>query len=690
MVKKTIIVPSGIRYISDWAKRDGGYRLEDYNFPHIVNKQLTGCGFTEYCLRNDLNVILCSPRKILLENKEGQHENEVLYVNNILGRNTTSTESYDSEPMQRVSKVTKMQLENLELEPEDEENIKARVRLMRVAIEDYVSTNKKQGKPLKILVTYDSFRHVKSALSSMHIFDSFFVVVDEFQSIFVDSRFKSTTELEFSDQLSGVDKVCYVSATPMIDKYLNQLENFKDLPYYEFDWSTEDQNRIITPRLEVKATKSVMSEAGKIIADYKSGKFLVHAERDSSNNITNVVSKEAVMYFNSVKHICSLISKFGLTQDECNVLCARSPENEEKVRKAFGVGKKDFQGVGIVPKRGESHKMFTFCTRTVYLGADFYSTNARTFIFSDANINSLSVDISLDLPQILGRQRLDENPWKNSASFFFRPLLDKNEIPEEAFEAMIEKKVNATNSILTTVDNIPSGAGKDEIIDTLDIQAKLLNYKNNYVAVNHHSGSSPKPTFNSLVMISERRAFDIQQVDYKDRFKVFCALESINKDSCEVSTDVITEALARFDSLPNFSEKMKFLCTDDEYSEDIRLKVMRSVPDSFDCYYRILGPETIKRYSFRKYEIETEYKRILNNSDTGELVKSVVMKTFKVGTAYPKPYVKSELKRIYRACNYTATAKATDLANFFEIKDYRKRDESGSLGASLVKILSVK
>ena len=67
--------------------------------------------------------------------------------------------------------------------------------------------------------------------------------------------------------------------------------------------------------------------------------------------------------------------------------------------------------------------MFTFCTRTVYLGADFYSDNARSFILSDANIDCLAVDISLDLPQILGRQRSLTNPWKDSAEFYFKPFM---------------------------------------------------------------------------------------------------------------------------------------------------------------------------------------------------------------------------------------------------------------------------
>ena len=51
-----IIIPKGIEYIGDW----NGYKLEDYQFPHILNKVLTGCGYTEYCIRNDQPLVLTS------------------------------------------------------------------------------------------------------------------------------------------------------------------------------------------------------------------------------------------------------------------------------------------------------------------------------------------------------------------------------------------------------------------------------------------------------------------------------------------------------------------------------------------------------------------------------------------------------------------------------------------------------
>ena len=60
------------------------YDLRNFNFPHILDKQIPGCGFTEYCLNCNLNVVLCSPRKMLLENKYEQHYEDIYYFQSIL------------------------------------------------------------------------------------------------------------------------------------------------------------------------------------------------------------------------------------------------------------------------------------------------------------------------------------------------------------------------------------------------------------------------------------------------------------------------------------------------------------------------------------------------------------------------------------------------------------------------------
>jgi len=252
MEKKDIIVPKGIRYVGEldstgervWKE----YELENYGFPHILNKVLTGCGYTEYCLENKQKLILISPRKFLLENKEEQHEGDVYYVKNELETsvdfeldlNKDDTKSI-SEKAEKTNASENATIENLD-------RLKRNLREAMRQWEMY-----RGDEPFKILVTYDSFRHVRDALE--HFYDNednhfgsfkdrlgeFQIVVDEFQSIFIDSRFKSDTEIELLDNLKGLQKVCYVSATPMLDKYLERLDEFKDLPYYQFDWKRRIQ-----------------------------------------------------------------------------------------------------------------------------------------------------------------------------------------------------------------------------------------------------------------------------------------------------------------------------------------------------------------------------------------------------------------------------------------------------------------
>ena len=152
---------------------------------------------------------------------------------------------------------------------------------------------------------------------------------------------------------------------------------------------------------------------------------------------------------------------------------AKTAANEEAIRKAFKIKKKDeWKGIGRIPLPGEQNKMFTFCTRTAYLGADFYSNNARSFVFSDSNIDCLAVDITLDLPQILGRQRDEGNPWKNELNIYFRPTVDIKKVTKDQFMKVLEDKVRGTNDRLKAFGEILSGSGKDLVLDEYERRAR--------------------------------------------------------------------------------------------------------------------------------------------------------------------------------------------------------------------------
>lgn len=668
---REIIIPKGIRFISDWD----GYTLEDYQFPHILNKTITGCGFTEYCIRNSLNVILCSPRRILLKNKEDQHNDpkknifNVYYVRNEIEKVTNYEKDFSGEKAKPDKEII------LGL---SEEDTKARIMKLKDGVKDYWKFCQpspfNQGKPCKLLVTYDSFRHVKEALGKD--IEKFYVIVDEFQSIFTDAKFKSNAELEFVNHLQDLDRVCYVSATPMLEKYLNMLEEFKDLPYFEMNWAKEDPGRVIKPNINVKycgKRNTIQSEIKKVIEKYRAGNFEVYRYKDSQGNLQEIQSKEAVFYVNSVVDITKAIKRNNLTIDECNILVSDNPANEVKIRGAFKGKKRDgIKYIGKVLtekdlKEGQKQKMFTFCTRTVYLGADFYSTNAKSFIMSNANVDCLTVDISLDLPQILGRQRWECNPWKNSADIYITLKYEGEKSKKEYAKRLAEKE--ETTNILLGVYQKGDYNEKDRLTTTYEKVAKAYNYKDDYVAVNRHAGSLPIPVFNKLMMVADIRTFEIQEYDYVDRVTVLSRINDNNIVS--ENKDRVDATVGNFEyNYTTFIEKMKYLCSQKEILTESEFNaVLNLVPMEYKNYITTLGVEKIKSCSYQGSELNKEYIKLTNQQNLKEdLIKALELE-FKINNRYTKQEIKEKLCNIYKNIKYNKTPKANDLEEWFEMKD---------------------
>ncbi len=662
MDRQKIVVPRGIRYISEWSE----FNFNRFPGKCIINKQLPGCGFTEYCIGGPENVILCSPRKMLLENKKEQHENEVYLVVNEMEKETEVDKDLTKEPR------------NVKLEDEEtgdkKENSEIYERIYN-EISDYTYKRYLEGKPAKILVTYDSYRIVKDILEKLGIFGKFVTVVDEFQSILHDARFKSNTELGFLLHLQQSPTAYFVSATPMMEKYLDMLDEFKDLPYFDLDWEAADSSRITRPSLKVLTMKSVGTKAEEIIQKYLTGDFEeITVMRDGIP--MKVVSDEAVFYVNSVNHIISIIKKNNLTPEQCNILCSRTDDNAKRIKRKLG---KKFV-IGKVPKRDVKPKMFTFCTRTVYLGADFYSECARSFIFSDSNSDCLAVDIAEDLPQILGRQRLQKNPWKNTANFYYRITADYREMKESDFQAILDRKNKDTESLLSVY---LKGTYEERysLAKTYQENTKSYNYKNNYVAVNKVVNSQTgdvilKPVKNKLVLVNEIRAFQIQQVDYRDRFSVFSSIKSnLTKDDI-VNRDV-TRFLCIYETLTTMLEKFKMLC---EYpvSREVIQIVLDQIADSDEVksYYLTLGPDRLKKLHYNITNIRRELGIV---TFSPELLVNTITLNFNPGEKYSLANLKNKLGELYSSINYTANPKANDILNYFEVKEYMTTETIGGI-----------
>jgi len=667
-----IYVPEEIEYISEW---------KNFQYPlgHLIlDKTICGCGFTEYCLNNNIPTVLCSPRKKLLENKEEQHNSdkgkenglrEVYYFRNDYENNIEYDGGDLKTPFDEIpisNETNKNSSSNYINEIQTQEN---QDKLEKEEKKDYLSTIKNnlrsyinscsasQNNPFKIIVTYDSLHHVLDVLNEYYSSSSYAIVVDEFQSIFMDASFKATVELDFVEDLKGCANVLYLSATPMLEKYLIMLDYFKDLPMYKLIWPSD---KIEYVRSELRVVKSIVGEVSKLIEDYRNGNYPDKVLSDG----TIKYSRELVIFVNSISTICSIIKKCGLKPNETNVICSDSSTNIRRLKK---VGHQ----IGTIPTRGEEHKQFTLCTRTTYLGADFYSTNAFTVVCSDCNIQTLTVDISLDLPQILGRQRLKENVFRNEVLILYHSETKKGAIINEkklVNDEKVDKKENATNKLLEEYNKMSDEA--KELCAKKWADDKNL-YKNDYIGVSSRTGEA---VFNYLVKVADKRAYDVTRKDYIDDVTIKRGIESIESVNINLVSSIDSELqssydylISEFDKDKNFERRMKLLCDIYFQFPDFYVKYANSplqtiIPIEYQNYINLLGFERIKALKYK----ESEILEFIRNQ---EKLKTVSFQSlFQVSQKYSTKQIKSILADFYTANNISKTPKASDLEDYFILK----------------------
>lgn len=648
MIKHYLKVPVGTQYIGNW---------KDYVMPTghcIVDKGVTGCGYTEMCLTDSHNVILCSPRKMLLENKRDQHvkkgDKNILYLEN----------SYHEK--QKSGEVIDMR------------------QKFRDTIYEHIKTCAALSQPVKFMITYDSAKYLIEYLKDSGNLDNYYIVADEFQSIFLDSFFKADIENNFVQDLQDCKNVIYLSATPMLDKYLEQVPEFANLDYYKIDWS--ESGYVETIKLQHKRVRNLATEAERIIQQYLIGEYPILV----LDNGDVVQSKEAVLYFNSVAEILKIIKKCNLTPDQCNILCANDDTNKQKIRKSLKKG----WNIGSIPLKGEQNKMFTFCTKTVYVGADFYSDNASTYIFADPNLRNLALDISLDLPQIVGRQRDRNNYFKNYITIFYKTLSEGKINTRKDFDEIQQERRNDTATALGIYAKC-TAVEQDKYLRQIRKLIELNKYSEDFVGISRKTGL---PVYNKFIELADERAWEVSQKEYQDQItvtKAFEALANTIPNELRTKDDIIIDEFleGKFYSTGNFSKKMRAYCEFvDKYKEDTYIMgiVNAKITDpKFRSYYNLLGTEGCRANSFQ----ESIIKSILMDNVNKDILSIEIYNTFKPGTRMLKKDIKQMLGDIYNKINISTSPKAIDLGKWFEINNTKITNKEGKR-ESAFEILAIK
>lgn len=585
MVKK-IEVPSNVNYLNEWT---------DFELPRgIVNKGITGCGATTLAIEDAHKCIIFSPRLNLIKNKTQQHKETLAVYGDV----------------------------NKEV------------------IENYLKNTKKP----KIMATYDSASRLSDIIEDK---SDWRVVVDEYQFLLIDSSFKSETEIRLMEVLRDFPYVTYLSATPIADKYMLDMEWFKDMPYTILKWKNVEKRFV--KRVQSKNPKN---EALKIVRNYQKNNYpsmFVNGEK--------IESKECVIFLNSVTNIVNIIKQTDLQADEVNIIVASTDENKTLVKKLG----EDFC-IGAIPLEKERHKKFTFCTSTAFAGCDFYSTCASTFVISDNKRVHTSIDIATELAQIAGRQRLECNPFRNMITFIYN--VDIGEC-ENDYKSILKDKLHNSEDYAEYKNSLRGDVRKLAIKETTTSQ-KLNKYCENYV---YYKESIDKFLVNEMAYLNDCFSYDVQKENYLDGITVRKQLEDsgFNVYGKEQYSDY-EEQLECIIKKESFADRMKRYCEYRKNKESnmffFALEVMERQYEDLKLFYDSLGYERIKALGYKEKDLKNEIK---SKKEIPHLYNEF-RRFFPVGTKMLTDDIKSKMAKVYAKYGIKKTCVVANLGKLYGIK----------------------
>ena len=600
MEKVLVNIPSGYKFLSE-VKDEAG---RTFRLPNgILNKELTGCGGTTLALEDENKTVICSPRIRLLENKAEQYPNSLLVVQGVT-----------------------------------EEQIKQYINTVAVP---------------KILTTYDSFRKIIKVVGD---FSNWKIVVDEFQCLLSDSAFKADTELKFLNLLQNCPYVTYMSATPILDKFISQIDYFKDKTYYQLNWA--DKEKVFIRRIK---TANPIGGAIAIIVKFKNG-FFPTVDDEAGNKVE---SKEAVIFLNSVTDIVNIIKHTNLQPEEVNIIVADNTENQKLIKK-LGNG----YSTGNIPLKGQEHKKFTFCTSTAYMGVDFYSETASTFVISNCKKVNTAVDIATELCQIAGRQRLDSNPFRKYIFFIYNTT--KEEVSEEEIQQLVDSKKRRSYKKIQDFQN----ETPEERKLTLKEMKAIYNTIGNETYYLSYDEDSDSLEYNQLAELSDKLSFEVQHHTYKNGLMVRKELAATSKfDITEnQSYEAFGEYLRGNIQRSSFSETMKAYITYKEHPN----KFVRALCNWLEIeqpklkdYYSLLGADRIRALSYKEANLKREVVAISKEGNIAYHLKQLLYNGIRIS----KVNLKKMIQQQYDRLGIKQTAKATEITKYgFDCREVKIKE----------------
>jgi hypothetical protein len=482
----------------------------------------------------------------------------------------------------------------------------------------------------KIICTYDKLPKLKEYLNPAE----YQLLVDEYHSLLKAYSYRYDAINGIFDCYKDYKSACFMSATPINSDF--KPNALKDLEEIEAVW-----NDIDTLKVKLEYTNKPYVRAANIIKAYKTDGYI---------SINGIKSYEAFFFINSVNDILKLIEYTDLQPEDVRIICANTDANQKKLGR--------FQ----IENSNCPNKKFTFLTCKSFEGVDYESDTALCFVISTASNIHTQASIDTDIPQIAGRIRTANNPFRKLIIHIFNNTYkDLNlDVTYNDMKQAVEDDLNAANAIVKLFNSIDDEKQRKMLIKSIN---------NKYI-----STKKGKFVFYDTLPKLELYNYMVNQVIYKSGLSVKKAYESTGA----LTTDAeYNKEMANFDNVIKASKKLTFK---DNYLKALEAKkdgnifeLERLCKEELirDAIYK-LTPEEIKSVRYTKKGV----RELLLNKNSRLNNATKITKIIKDSITYNE-FIKNDkliaiINNAYRKLGIDKTAKASDIKQWFDIKESRK------------------
>ena len=453
----------------------------------------------------------------------------------------------------------------------------------------------------KIICTYDKIPRLLDYIEPQH--NS--LLIDEYQWLLKAYSYRQKAIDGVLENFRLFKSYCFMSATPILPSF--KPDCLKDVEEIQAEWEELDRMKV-----ELRQTNKPYMMAANIINDYKLHGFY---------ELNGHKSYEAFFFINSVKDIAAILKHCSLRSDEVRIICADNDENREKLI-----------GYTISNSRSDN-KMFNFITSKSFEGVDYKSDTGLCFVVSSASNPHTQASIDTDIPQIAGRIRTKENPFRNHLVHIFNTTYKKLNL-NMTYEQMKAKTEASIRTAYETVDffnHAPTKAIKDNLRENLKHDLNSLYMK--------YDKDNDEFIINDILPKLELYNFQINQEIYKNG-------ASVAKAYKDKGTEVKQDDYEELDTNVNSAnKKISFKDAFLQYAELIKshphapaLYLLQQLQPLITVAYEKLGVEKVRSLRYVKKSIEVALKSLDEDKTTEQKLAMMMVGLIPTGTTITVAY----------------------------------------------------